>query len=270
MLGILAALATTARNALRKPVTVQYPDQTRKLPGRSRGLPLLTWDHEHDEPVCIGCRQCAVVCPVECITVVGPTDNPNYRPPDHDVESCTAVNNGVCRHASPRRTLPQRFLIDEDRCMRCGLCEEVCPTDQERYGNQKAIVLGIGHLSIQSSVYDRSNNVLDIDGLTYHSRVLKLELNAVMGTKPPKEDLLVNSPQAAGLRLQGPVGLSLDGARPRPMQDRSLPTATRLKIHLLKLYSRFWLLKRGLPLRSQPQINRDAPSGEADVSADGG
>lgn len=151
--------------------------------------------------------------------------------------------------------------------MRCGLCEEVCPTDQERYGYQKAIVLGTGHLSIQSSVYDRSDNVLDLDGLTYHSRVLKLELNAVMGTKPPKEDLLVNSPEAAGLRLEGPAGLSLDGAKPRLMRDRSLPTATRLRIRWLKLYSRFWLLKRGLPLRSKPQTNGDAPSGEADGSA---
>ncbi|MDO8616116.1 MAG: 4Fe-4S binding protein [Dehalococcoidia bacterium] len=270
MLGILRALATTARNALRTPVTVQYPDQTRKLPGRNRGLPLLTWDHEHDEPICIGCRQCAVECPVECITVVGPKENHRYRPTDHDEEACRAANNGRCQHISPRRTLPEGFLIDENRCMRCGLCEEVCPTDQERYGYQKAIVLGTGHLSIQSSVYDRSDNVLDLDGLTHHSRVLKLELNAVMGTKPPKEDLLVNSPEAAGLRLQGPAGLSLDGAKPRLMRDRSLSTATRFRIRWLKLYSRFWLLKRGLPLRSKPQTNGEAPSGEADSSADGG
>lgn len=267
MLGILKSVATTASAAFRRPVTVQYPDQTRKLPGRNRGLPLLTWDHEHNEPVCIGCLQCAVVCPVECITVVGPKENHRYRPTDHDEEACRAANNGRCQHVSPRRTLPERFLIDEDRCMRCGLCEEVCPTDQERYGYQKAIVLGTGHLSIQSSVYDRSDNVLDLDGLTYHSRVLKLELNAVMGTKPPKEDLLVNSPEAAGLRLEGPAGLSLDGAKPRLMRDRSLPTATRLRIRWLKLYSRFWLLKRGLPLRSKPQTNGDAPSGEADGSA---
>jgi len=222
MLGILAAIATTARNALRKPVTVQYPDQIRALPSRNRGLPLLTWDHQHDEPVCIGCRQCAAVCPVDCITVVGPTDNPNYRPPDHDVESCAAVHDGVCQHGSRRQTLPERFLIDEDRCMRCGLCEEVCPTDQERYGNQKAIVLGTGHLSIQSSVYDRTGNVLDLDGLTYHSRVLKLELNAVMGTKLPKEDLLVNSPQAAGLRLEGPAGLSVTAGNTRSTRAREL------------------------------------------------
>ena len=203
MRGILRSIATTMSSALRKPVTVQYPDQVRKLPSRNRGLPLLVWDHGHDEPVCIGCRQCADICPVKCITVVGPAENPRFRPKDHDEEACKASNNGVCVHISPRRTQPEHFLIDEDRCMRCGLCEVVCPTDQERYGNQKAIVLGTGHIAIQSAVYDRRHNVLDLERLTYHSRVLKVELNAVMGTKPPKEGLLVNSPEAAGLRLSG-------------------------------------------------------------------
>ena len=253
MLGLLKSLATATSAALRKPVTVQYPDQTRTLPSRNRGLPLLVWDHEHDEPVCIGCRQCDDVCPVQCITVIGPIENPNYPSKDHDEEACKASNNGVCQHTSPRRTLPEYFLIDEDRCMRCGLCEVVCPTDQERYGNQRAIVLGTGHISIQSAVYDRLDNVLDLEGLTYHSRVLKLELNAVMGTKLPKEDLLVNSPEAAGVRLSG--------ASPPPTGARPLSTATRLKIRLLKLYAPLWLLKRGLTLRKKPRSNGDAPSG---------
>ena len=253
MLGILKSLATATSAALRKPVTVQYPDETRKLPSRNRGLPLLVWDHEHDEPVCIGCRQCDDICPVQCITVIGPTENPKYRPKDHDKEACKASNNGVCLHTSSRRTLPEHFLIDEDRCMRCGLCEVICPTDQERYGNQKAIVLGTGHISIQSAVYDRLDNVLDLEGLTHHSRVLKLELNAVMGTKPPKEDLLVNSPEAAGLRLSG--------ATASPPPARSLPTATRWKARLLKLYAPFWLLKRGRALRKKPLTHGDASSG---------
>lgn len=253
MLGILKSLATATSAALRKPVTVQYPDQMRRLPSRNRGLPLLVWDHEHDEPVCIGCRQCDDICPVACITVIGPVENPRFRPKDHDEEACKGAHNGVCQHTSPRRTLPERFLIDEDRCMRCGLCEVVCPTDQERYGNQKAIVLGTGHISIQSSVYDRRQNILDLEGLTYHSRVLKLELNAVMGTKPPEEGLLVNSPLAAGVRLSGVI-------QP-PGQARPLSAATQLKARLLKLYAPFWLFRRGLPLRQKPSGNGDASSG---------
>ncbi len=243
VLGILKAIKTTISTARRKPVTVEYPQEVRKLPARNRGLPLLVWDHEHNEPVCIGCQQCANECPVDCITVAGPVENPRYRPKDHDEETCRAANNGRCIHVSPRRTLPaeslkdsMRFLIDEDRCMRCGICEEVCPTDQERYGNQKAIVLGTGHVSVQSSVYDRRNNVLDLDGLTHHSRVLKIELNAVMGKKAPKEGILVNSPDAMGVRLSEP---------PSTLPSRkSLPRSTRLKILVLKLYAPFWLLKK--------------------------
>jgi|GEM_PF-6467468 len=255
MLGILKSLATAMSAFVRKPVTVQYPDQMRKLPSRNRGLPLLVWDHEHDEPVCIGCRQCDDICPVECITVIGPVENANYPPKDHDEQACKATNNGVCPHISPRRTLPERFLIDEDRCMRCGLCEVVCPTDQERYGNQKAVVLGTGHISIQSSVYDRRENVLDLEGLTYHSRVLKLELNAVMGTKPPEEGLLVNSPQAAGVRLSGVIR--------SPTEARPLSTGTRLKARLLKLYAPLWLRLRGLPRKKKPPANGEALSGGA-------
>lgn len=239
MLGILKAMAITTATALRKPVTRQYPDLTRTLPGRNRGLPLLIWDHPSDEPVCIGCRQCDEICPVKCITVVGPVDNPRFPPKDHEEDACKAEHHGVCVHVSPRKTLPEHFLIDEDRCMRCGLCEAVCPTEQERYGNVKAIVVGTGHLSIQASVFDRNQNVLDLDRLTYHSRVLKLDLNAVTGEQQPRSDLLVNSDEAVGLRLNGP---------------NPLPITTRAKAGLLKLYAPFWLLRRGLPLGKKPQV----------------
>jgi formate hydrogenlyase subunit 6/NADH:ubiquinone oxidoreductase subunit I len=238
MIGIIKALSVTLSTALRKPVTVQYPERIRELPPRNRGLPLLVWDHQHDEPVCIGCRQCDEICPVRCITVIGPIDNPRFRPNDHDEEGCRAQNDGVCVHISPRKTLPEHFLIDEDRCMRCGLCEAVCPTDQDRYGNLKAIVVGTGHLSIQASVFDRNLNVLDLDALTYHSRVLNLELNAITRPEYPKTGLLVNTPEAAELRLNG---LS------------ALPLRTRVRARFLRLYAPFWLFRRGLPRGAKPK-----------------
>ncbi len=264
MLGILRSLATTVSTALRKPVTTQYPTEMRRLAPRSRGLPLLVWDHEHDEPFCIGCKQCADICPVDCISVAGPVDNPRAAPRDHDLEACQAANGGVCPH-SPRRTLPAlsfddswRFMIDEDRCMRCGLCEWVCPTDQERYGNQKAIVNGTGYISIQSSVYDRNDNILDLDGLTYHSRVLRLELNAVMGTKTPEQDIAVNNEAVAGIRLSSGGG-DLPVVESRPPSGLSM----RVKRLLLRAYAPFWLKKRGLPLRPE-RLEEARPHSDSD------
>jgi ferredoxin len=228
---------------VRKPVTRQYPHRIKTLPARNRGLPLLVWDHEHDEPYCIGCRQCDDICPVRCITVIGPVDNARFPAKDHDVEACKAGHGGACDHDSPRKTLPKHFLIDEDRCMRCGLCEFVCPTDQERYGFQKAIVVGTGHLSIQASVFDRNDNVLDLDELTYHSRALGLELNAVtQDQRPPQPDLPVLTDQAADLRLRG---------------KNPIPLRTRVKAGLLRAYAPFWLARRGLPAEGKPQVEEN-------------
>src|SRR3989304_6142615 len=56
MLGVLKAIRTTVTAALRKPVTVQYPSTKKELPHRSRGLPVLLWDFEKDEPFCTGCQ----------------------------------------------------------------------------------------------------------------------------------------------------------------------------------------------------------------------
>jgi formate hydrogenlyase subunit 6/NADH:ubiquinone oxidoreductase subunit I len=238
MIGLLKGMYVTFSVMLRKPVTRQYPDLMRDLAARNRGLPLLVWDQEHDEPVCIGCRQCDEICPVRCITVVGPADNPRFRPRDHDEKTCEAEHSSPCPHISPRKTIPEHFLIDEDRCMRCGLCEYVCPTDQDRYGNLKAIVVGTGHLSVQASVYDRNDNVLDLDRLTYYSRVLKLELNAVVGTRRPKDGLLINTAEAAGLRLKG---------------RNPLPLGVRLKARMFRLYAPLWLVRRGLPQQGKPR-----------------
>lgn len=91
-------------NTLRKEVTEQYPDPvssrtTDDLPPRTRGL-------IHNEiDLCIGCRECAYVCPVDCIVV-----------------------------ESERLEITQKewvmvYDVDHSRCISCGLCVEVCPTN---------------------------------------------------------------------------------------------------------------------------------------------
>ena len=111
MKGLLQGLVTTIKTTLRKPVTVQYPDQHIPLSPRYMGFPALIWDKKLDEPACTGCQVCARMCPTECITVTM-KDNP--------------------RHAdstSPRRKIVDDFSIDYSRCILCGICVEVCNFD---------------------------------------------------------------------------------------------------------------------------------------------
>lgn len=139
MLGILKAVATTVRAAIRKPVTVEYPSKKKELPHRSRGFPVLLWDSKVDEPFCTGCQVCARYCPVDCMTVVM-KDNPKHA-----------------EGKSKRKKIIDTFYIDYARCMRCDICVEVCNFD--------AIVMNNTWEGVELSRYDRQDLVMDLPAL---------------------------------------------------------------------------------------------------------
>jgi NAD-dependent dihydropyrimidine dehydrogenase PreA subunit len=62
--GIARGMAVTLKNLLRRPVTVQYPEQKLTLSQRERGT-VLSWSQEK----CTGCYTCANNCPHGCITI---------------------------------------------------------------------------------------------------------------------------------------------------------------------------------------------------------
>jgi formate hydrogenlyase subunit 6/NADH:ubiquinone oxidoreductase subunit I len=149
MIGVLKSMATTMRTMLRKPVTIQYPTTHREIPERNKGLPVLLWDFQADEPYCTGCHACERACPVECMTVIM-KDNPRFA-----------------EEKSKRRKIIDEFWIDYGRCMRCGICVEVC--------NFEAIAMNNTWTGQEQSRFDRAELVLDLDQLLAQSKKRKIE-----------------------------------------------------------------------------------------------
>ena len=86
--------------------TIQYPEQTRKIPENFRYLPMLIYEETADDPRCTACGICARVCPPQCIWIQRATDQRGRPKPK-----------------------PAGFWIDATICMSCGFCAEFCPFD---------------------------------------------------------------------------------------------------------------------------------------------
>jgi formate hydrogenlyase subunit 6/NADH:ubiquinone oxidoreductase subunit I len=103
------AMATTIRNAFRRPTTVHYPAEDRVRPDRYRTSFALVHD-EHGEEACIGCLACERICPSRIIKVVA----------DKKRESPAT---------GKKRGYASDFVLDLNACIYCELCVQVCPTD---------------------------------------------------------------------------------------------------------------------------------------------
>ncbi len=98
-----AMLPEILRNLAHKPATEPYPFQRIVIPEGFRGR------IEVCDEACIGCSKCSIVCPTECIEMV---------PSERDVSHAGRTLK--------RKRKPTVHLLS---CIRCGLCEEACPTD---------------------------------------------------------------------------------------------------------------------------------------------
>lgn len=106
--SMLYGLFIVLKYMFKRPVTIRYPEEKRKLPARSRGRHYLTkWEDGAER--CVGCELCAIVCPSQAI-YVKPAQNDPEKPHSHGE-----------RYASD-------FQINMLRCIYCGYCEEACPT----------------------------------------------------------------------------------------------------------------------------------------------
>lgn len=115
VISVLNGLLIVLKYMFKKPVTLRYPEEKRKLPVRSRGRHYLTkWNDGLER--CVGCELCAIVCPSQAIYV-----KPAANKPDE-------LHSHGERYASD-------FQINMLRCIFCGYCEEACPTGAIVLGN---------------------------------------------------------------------------------------------------------------------------------------
>jgi NADH-quinone oxidoreductase subunit I len=139
---ILIGMKVTARYTFARSICVQYPTVAPTLQPRFRGF------HIVDLTTCLGCNQCAVVCPVDCIYVE------RTGPRKMNKETGEAVGGAITRYA-----------IDYSKCLFCALCTTACAPG--------CIEMGENH---DMSGYDRRSMIVEFTELAKEGLMTPLPL----------------------------------------------------------------------------------------------
>lgn len=107
---VLLGMRVTMRHMFTPAVTIQYPDARMPIPERGRNRLYVNMDD------CIGCNQCGMACPVDCITL-------------ETAKALPTEDLGVTSTGQKKRLWVTKFDIDFAKCCYCGLCVPPCPTE---------------------------------------------------------------------------------------------------------------------------------------------
>ena len=102
-----------------------------------------------DPKLCIGCRACEEVCPVEV-------------PDDFN----KGLTNRKAIYLPVPHAIPNTYIIDPVACTRCGACEPVCPTGAIKLSQQERKKFRILVVDDELIVRDSLKEILDEEGYT--------------------------------------------------------------------------------------------------------
>jgi NADH-quinone oxidoreductase chain I len=156
-------MSITFKHLFKKKVTIQYPDERFTLPENARNRLFLEMNR------CTGCTSCAIICPVNCITI----ETIRVVPDDPHKE--------LYYNGKERKLWVSRYDIDFAQCCYCGLCTTVCPTDAINHTKE-----------YEYSVYKRENLIYKFQTLTpeqvKEKEQLLIEFRAKEKACPPATD----------------------------------------------------------------------------------
>jgi NADH-quinone oxidoreductase subunit I len=196
--SIAIGMRVTFRHLFTPAVTVQYPDVRLKLPERARNRLYVNIDD------CIGCDQCSMACPVDCITI-----ETIKATPDQDL--------GVTSTGQKKRLHVPRFDIDIAKCCYCGLCVYPCPTE--------CIVMTDVY---EFSEFERHNLIYNFSRMTQQEiqeakeKLQKAEAEAA--AKRAAAAAAKPTPQQAASGQTGPAGTSPSQPAPAPQTQNPAPS----------------------------------------------
>jgi NADH-quinone oxidoreductase subunit I len=107
---VLVGMKVTFKHLFVPAVTIQYPDVKLKLPERARNRLYVNMDD------CIGCFQCDMACPVDCISI-------------ETIKALPTDDLGMTSTGQKKKLWVTKFDIDIAKCCYCGLCVYPCPTE---------------------------------------------------------------------------------------------------------------------------------------------